>query len=396
MEDSASSFSLSTSEAHSEAATSISVGEYIRNYPGMAHVESLIRSKFTSDSKLLTEIPEYLLHLGGKRIRPALALITHALCAGKAHASPNSSPAPASPVPVPQPLLDVAAGIELIHMATLLHDDIIDRSPIRRGQPSPHIRFGETATLLTGDFLLVRAFSLCSRLDEHIVNETEEACVFLTEGEILEVPLSQQRSSREESLCIAEKKTAALFGLAAFAGAHVAGSSPEVERALKSFGLEIGIAFQILDDVLDVTADENLLGKRCGGDLIEQKPSIINVLWLESGDPLAEELLLTQYPSRPGESFETGRETSGGGSEDPRREQLVQQAIREFRCGTAQSVVAEAKELASSHIARAEGLLEESHDHLQRAFSGEPESPHRAQARQALEALLKYTVKRLQ
>lgn len=331
-------------------ATPASIGDKIRSYPGMREVEDLIRTKFASDSKLLREIPEYLLDLGGKRIRPALSLISAKLC-GLKEAN--------------QDLLDVSAGIELIHMATLLHDDIIDRSPVRRGKPSPHVEFGEAATLLTGDFLLVRAFSLCAHLDAFIVHETEEACVYLTEGEILERPLSDGPCSIDESLMIAEKKTAALFGLAAVSGAHIAGVSPLVEDELKAFGIQLGVAFQILDDVLDVVADENLLGKKCGGDLIEKKPSLVNVLWLESGSALAKEILLSSSPA-----------TS----------EQVHKALQSFREGDATSIVLKAKQIAHERIALAE-------KHLSTALSELKSADE--ESKLLLFGLLEFTVSRL-
>ncbi|MCB0331215.1 MAG: polyprenyl synthetase family protein [Bdellovibrionales bacterium] len=329
------------------------IGDQIRLFPGMKEVEELIRSKFSSDARLLREIPEYLLDLGGKRVRPALTLITAKMCG-----LPN----------LPQELLDVSAGIELIHMATLLHDDIIDRSPVRRGKTAPHLKFGEPATLLTGDFLLVRAFSLCAHLDNFIVSETEEACVYLTEGEILELPLSKQPCSVSESLTIAEKKTAALFGLAAVSGAHVAEAGDETEFALKRFGIELGIAFQILDDVLDVVADENLLGKRCGGDLVEQKPSLVNVLWLKSGSQEATEVLL---------------------SETPPTEAQVSSALQQLRSGADSRIIEEARAIADEKIAQANAALEQAVNSL-RASSRLDEPSH-----QLLAGLIDYTVKRL-
>jgi octaprenyl-diphosphate synthase len=244
----------------------------------MNEVEELIRSKIAAEASQLQQISSYLLELGGKRIRPALCFLT-ARAFGKHPPEPK--------------LIQIAAGIELIHMATLLHDDIIDKSPRRRNSDSAYLKFGLGDTLLTGDFLLVRAFSLCAQLDETIVLATERACVELTEGEILERPLSLYQASIEESLTIARKKTAALFRLACFAAAHLAKANPEIVNACSEFGESLGIAFQILDDILDVTADETLLGKPRGTDIREGKPSVVNILWLQTGSSLAAELLLS-------------------------------------------------------------------------------------------------------
>lgn len=250
--------------------------EMLSSLKGFSAVEALIQSKFHSDAPLLSEIPRYLFSLGGKRIRPALALMSGKLFG-------MHEPA--------QELIEIAAGIELIHMATLLHDDIIDKSPLRRHQPSPFVKFGTDSTLLSGDFLLVRAFSLCAHLDKFIIDSTEQACVALTEGEILEIPLFKKVATVKESQLIAEKKTAALFWLATLSGAHISETGPIVTEHMGRFGQKLGVAFQILDDILDVTSPENLLGKKSGGDLIERKPSLVNVLWLESGSPLSKELL---------------------------------------------------------------------------------------------------------
>lgn len=243
--------------------------------PELTTVESIISAAFASDVRLMREIPAYLLKLGGKRIRPVLSLL-----AGKALGL--STP--------PQALLDISAGIELIHMATLLHDDIVDRSPTRRHQPSPYAKYGTNATLLSGDFLLTRAFGLCARLDSTIITATEQACIELVEGEALETSLYEDDHTLETSLVIAERKTASLFRLAAFCASHVAGISPDRVLSMSTFGQELGVAFQIIDDILDVTSDEATLGKRAGLDIIERKPSAVNVLWLESGDPRARRL----------------------------------------------------------------------------------------------------------
>ena len=265
----------------------------LQSLQGINEVEELIRSKITADASRLQEISSYLLELGGKRIRPALCFLT-------ARALGTKTPEPR--------LIQIAAGIELIHMATLLHDDIIDKSPRRRNSDSAYLKFGLGDTLLTGDFLLVRAFSLCAKLDETIVLETERACVELTEGEILERPLCVYQASIEESLTIARKKTAALFRLACFSAAHIAQADQTVVRACSEFGESLGIAFQILDDILDVTADETLLGKPRGTDIREGKPSLVNILWLNSGSPLAAELLLSPQDEAQlsGEQIERG------------------------------------------------------------------------------------------
>ena len=239
-------------------------------------MEELIKSKLHSDAQILKEISFYLLELGGKRIRPAICLISAKALRGNNN---NSK------------LIQIAAGIELIHMATLLHDDIIDKSKIRRHKSSPLKKYGANSTLLAGDFLLVRAFSLCSKLDPYIIEKTEQACVDLTEGEVLELPLYQEKHSTESSLHIAKKKTASLFRLACESAAFLCCDDKKIIEYMSHFGENIGMAFQVLDDILDVTSNEEILGKEPGADIRERKPSLVNVLWLESGDKLAEKLL---------------------------------------------------------------------------------------------------------
>lgn len=245
---------------------------------GVTQVDAVIRQKLKSDAPLLHEIPAYLFELGGKRVRPLLTLLV-------ARAVTCASP--------PESVIDVAAGIELIHMATLLHDDIIDNSPVRRHQSSPFVKYGATNTLLAGDFLLVRAFALCAHLDEFIIDATERACIDLTEGEIMEMDLATRAHTRESSIDIARRKTGSLFRLATESGAHLSGSDTARTALFSHFGETLGIAFQIIDDVLDVTSNEEQLGKRPGTDIRERKPSLVNMLWLASGNESATRLLST-------------------------------------------------------------------------------------------------------
>ena len=248
----------------------------------LENIEKRIGEVFGSDARQLSEISQYLLALGGKRVRPLLALLSAKLCGMKA---PSSQ------------LIDTAAGIELIHMATLLHDDIIDESVTRRHQTSAYIKYGLPATLLTGDFLLVRAFGLCAKLDPFIIENTERACIELTEGEILEGKISDRPVSLDDYVTIVGKKTASLFALAAASGAHCAGADDSTVERLRSFGWHAGVAFQMVDDILDITADEDLLGKPSGADLRQKTPSLINVLWLASGDTKAKAFFTTALPT---------------------------------------------------------------------------------------------------
>lgn len=243
-------------------------------------VNQIITQAFSSEAVLLSKISTYLHQLKGKQLRPILCLqVAEALGLEKF-----------------EELIKIAAGIELIHMATILHDDIIDNSDLRRKQESANKKFGINPTLLTGDFLLVRAFGLCGQLPKEIVAATETACVALTEGEILETALYQEKHDLESVIRIARKKTAALFSLATFSAGFISGASKEKCQYLFDFGENLGIAFQILDDILDVSANEAAFGKKIGTDLREHKPSVINILWLNSGSNLAKKLLKPDAP----------------------------------------------------------------------------------------------------
>jgi len=250
---------------------------------GLKVVEERMASCLTSDAAELHEISTYLLTLGGKRIRPLLALLSAELF-GMKSASPQ--------------LVDAASGVELIHMATLLHDDIIDQSPRRRNKESAYVRYGFVSSLLAGDFLWVRAFGLCAHLGTFIVSETERACVELTEGELQEGKLTvDSPQSFDHYLNIVSKKTGSLFALSCAIGAHCAGATTDQAAAMSRFGRYAGIAFQMIDDILDVMADEDLLGKPSGTDLKQKTPSLVNILWLASDDEAAERFFSLEAPS---------------------------------------------------------------------------------------------------
>jgi octaprenyl-diphosphate synthase len=252
-----------------------SLKEIVANLSELEKVEARIRSVLESDVPLLQEIPTYMLELGGKRVRPVLALLTSRALIGK----------------VPPQVITIAAGVELIHLATLLHDDIIDHADTRRHRPSASKQYGDAAALLAGDFLFVRAFGLCAELPREIITWTEAACIALTEGELLEAaPLATH--TLESATEIARRKTAALFALSTKAAVFLSDSFAQTElptaiAQAELFGSTLGIAFQFVDDVLDVTANADLLGKPTGSDLREGKPSLVNILWLRSKSKVA-------------------------------------------------------------------------------------------------------------
>ncbi|RMD87025.1 MAG: polyprenyl synthetase family protein [Candidatus Dadabacteria bacterium] len=237
-------------------------------------VMDVIEKTLQSQEPLLPEISNYMIGLGGKRIRPAFTLLVSRIFGDGA---------------LSEELSLICAGIELIHTATLLHDDIIDRAEQRRHGKSAYKLYGLAPSLLAGNFLFVRAFGLCSRLHPFIVQQTERSCLMLTEGELLDEMNTD--FSLETALEIARKKTAPLFALGALAGAFIPTRDKPLALEMWEFGESVGIAFQIVDDILDIIGTEATLGKKIGTDIRERKPSIINVLWKNCGTPLFERLM---------------------------------------------------------------------------------------------------------
>jgi geranylgeranyl pyrophosphate synthase len=233
----------------------------------LERVERRILELVRSREEVLQKISTELILAGGKRVRPALALLIFRAAGGVD----------------PMDTIEVGAALELIHSATLLHDDILDSGQTRRGRPSPLARHGLGFTLVAGDFLFSRAFGVAGRFDETVVGWATEACIQLCEGEML-----QQRFRRNLDVTaadhheIASRKTASLFGQAARIGAHFAGASEETVEAMHCLGHEIGIGFQIIDDLLDVLGPPEIIGKPVGSDLREGSPALPIVLGLRS------------------------------------------------------------------------------------------------------------------
>ena len=230
----------------------------------------------------ITDIASHLIAGGGKRIRPVITLLTFNAFHGKRE----------------EDVVDIAAAMELIHAATLLHDDIIDGAEFRRGRESAYKRYGLTRTLVTGDFLFIKAFEFAGKFDETVVQWTADACTSLTEGEILQGSFNRSRTvTAQDYIEIVERKTASLFETGAKLGAYIAGASSEQVEVAASFGLNLGIAFQVMDDVLDVVGRRDLLGKSTGMDLRDGNPSLPIVLSLLDGHQTVARVFQTQTPT---------------------------------------------------------------------------------------------------
>jgi len=220
----------------------------------------------------LTNIAGYLIDSGGKRVRPMVTLLAYFAFGGERT----------------QDIVDIATAIELIHTATLLHDDIIDGAETRRGKESAFKRFGLKSTLVAGDFLFIKAFEFAGKFDETVVQWTADACTLLTEGEILQGHFNRNRAvTFDDYLEIVKRKTASLFHTGAKVGAYLAGAHPALVDEAETYGLNMGIAFQMVDDVLDVVGHVDLLGKPIGMDLRDGNPALPIILAVRDGDGAA-------------------------------------------------------------------------------------------------------------
>jgi len=230
----------------------------------------------------LTEIAAHLILGGGKRVRPVVTLLAFLAFEGKRT----------------QDIVDIATSIELIHTATLLHDDILDGAETRRGKESAFKKFGLKSTLVAGDFLFIKAFEFAGKFDETVVQWTADACALLTEGEILQGIFNRNKAvTVDDYIEIVRRKTASLFQTGAKVGAYLAGANSALIEAAHSYGLNMGIAFQIIDDILDVVGHLELLGKPTGMDLRDGNPSLPIILSLNIDDAAVCEVFKQARPS---------------------------------------------------------------------------------------------------
>ncbi len=232
--------------------------------PDMAAVDALIRRRLSSDVVLVNQVAEHIIAAGGKRLRPMLLLLaTRAL---------SSDPRAGAGAGAHQ----LAAVVEFIHTATLLHDDVVDESDLRRGRKTANALFGNAASVLVGDFLYSRSFQLMVELERlevmKILADTTNA---IAEGEVLQLLHVRNPDTDEPAyLKVIERKTAVLFAAATRLGALLAGADAATQQKLHDYGMALGYAFQIADDVLDYSADEATLGKHLGDDLAEGKATL--------------------------------------------------------------------------------------------------------------------------
>jgi octaprenyl-diphosphate synthase len=225
----------------------------------MTQVDAVIAQRLQSDVALINEISHYIVSAGGKRIRPRLVLLfANAL----GYEGPDQ--------------YTLAATVEFIHTATLLHDDVVDESLLRRGRQTANAVFGNAASVLVGDFLYSRAFQMMVSVGRmRVLDVLADATNVIAEGEVLQLMnMHDPDLAVDEYLRVIRSKTAKLFEASARLGSLLAGASPAVEDACASFGRSLGTAFQLVDDLLDYDGETHELGKNVGDDLREGKPTL--------------------------------------------------------------------------------------------------------------------------
>lgn len=235
-----------------------------------AAVDNLIRTRLQSDVALINQLGHYIINSGGKRLRPLLVLLT-----ARALGYEEDSH------------VHIAAIIEFIHTATLLHDDVVDASDTRRGRDTANAVWGNEASVLVGDFLYSRAFEMMVEIDRmQVMQILANATNTIAEGEVLQLlNVHEPDTTEEQYMMVIQRKTAKLFEASARLGAVLTDAGPEIEQALADYGMQLGTAFQLIDDVLDYSGDAAEIGKNVGDDLAEGKPTLPLIHVIKHGTP---------------------------------------------------------------------------------------------------------------
>lgn len=256
----------------------------------MSEVDSVLRQSLGSDVVLIRQVADHIVGGGGKRLRPALLLLAAKACGyvGQAHCT-------------------LAAVVEMIHTATLLHDDVVDESDLRRGHATANATFGNAASVLVGDFLYSRAFQLMVGVGSmRVLDILSHTTNTIAGGEVLQLMNSGNPDLTEPAYFeVIQRKTAKLFEAAARLGAVIAAADPEREDALARYGAHLGTAFQLIDDVLDYSGDMTAFGKSLGDDLAEGKMTLPLIRALEVGS--AADAALVRGAIKGGRLTEFGR-----------------------------------------------------------------------------------------
>ncbi len=242
----------------------------------MRKVDQVIRQSLHSEVTLVNQIAEYIINSGGKRLRPILVLLSAGLL-GKIEEHHHQ----------------LAAVVELIHTSTLLHDDVVDESSKRRGQSTANALFGNAASVLVGDFVYSRTFQMMVAVKSMRVMEVlSNATNVIAEGEVLQLlNVNNADISDEDYLRVIHYKTAKLFEAATQLGAIISNAGPEDEKALTQYGMHLGTAFQLIDDILDLNGNSEEIGKNLGDDLAEGKPTLPLLYAMRNSDPEQSQLI---------------------------------------------------------------------------------------------------------
>lgn len=251
---------------------------YAQVAPELARIEEAIKSLLDSDIPLISVVGRYIAGGGGKRLRPLLMILSSRLCG---YSGNDDAP--------------LAVVFEFVHAATLLHDDVVDHAEFRRSRPSANTVWGNPAVVLVGDFLYSRSIQLAvGYRDIRILKVLLDATTRMSEGEVLQLVNSDNLEiSEREYLEVITRKTAVLISAACQTGAIFGGGGPAEEKALKAYGHHLGIAFQLIDDILDFTGEAEELGKPVGNDLQEGKVTLPLIYALQNAKA-PERLRLTQ------------------------------------------------------------------------------------------------------
>jgi octaprenyl-diphosphate synthase len=248
----------------------------------LAAIEREFGRDTVSNVRVITDIGEYLRAGGGKRIRPALLLLSSKLFGNGQRGA-----------------VQLGAVVEIIHTATLVHDDIIDEAQTRRGRAAANTQWGNSKCVLAGDWLYMQAFKIAvQQRNFRVLDVLIDLTQMMVEGELLQMEKLGRMISLDEHFDLIYRKTACLFSTCMRLGAILAGATPEQEEKLASYGRSVGMAFQIVDDVLDLTASEDILGKPVGSDLREGKVTMAVIHALERCTPEERELIQTVLDER--------------------------------------------------------------------------------------------------
>ena len=246
-------------------------------------VDELINKQVISEIDRIPDISNHIINLGGKRLRPILTLTTAKICnyRGSMH-------------------IKLAAAVELMHTATLLHDDVVDKSDIRRGKSASHKIWDNKSSILVGDFLLGKAFQLMVETKSlECLKNLSNASAKIAEGEVMQLIASDNiKTTEDQYMKIIESKTAELFSTACVVGALISKSKREEIDALISFGKNLGIAFQLKDDALDYYGKKNILGKNIGDDFLEGKVTLPIILAYRRGNNSEREFLKNSFDNK--------------------------------------------------------------------------------------------------